>query len=97
MDWPLDVLIQHQGLNILTDLIFGGCQPIPIGGIERAQSAVPNIENLPAIDFVLISHSHYDHLDLPSLRTLGGKVQFWVQRIRLTGGFSPGFIQCSFA
>jgi Predicted Zn-dependent hydrolases of the beta-lactamase fold len=71
-------LVQHQGLNILTDPIFGDCQPIPLGGMRRAQSPVPSIENLPAIDFVFISHSHYDHLDLPSLRALGGKVQFWV-------------------
>ena len=52
-------LVQHQGLNILTDPIFGDCQPIPLGGMRRAQSPVPSIENLPAIDFVFISHSHY--------------------------------------
>jgi hypothetical protein len=71
-------LIQHQGLNILTDPIFGNCQPISFGGMKRANPPVPDIGNLPQIDFVLISHSHYDHLDLPSIRVLSGKVEFWV-------------------
>ena len=71
-------LIQHRGLNILTDPIFGNCQPISLGGMRRAKPPVPNIDNIPAIDFVLISHSHYDHLDLPSVRALNGHVEFWV-------------------
>src|SRR5665213_2106595 len=45
-------LIQHQGLNILTDPIFGDCQPISFGGMKRAKPPVPDIDTLPAIDFV---------------------------------------------
>jgi len=71
-------LVQHQGLNILTDPIFGNCQPFWLGGIRRAKPPIPKIDNLPAINFVLISHSHYDHLDLPSVRALGSQVEFCV-------------------
>ncbi len=71
-------LVQHRGLNILTDPIFGHCQPFWVGGIKRAKPPMPAIDNLPAIDCVLISHSHYDHLDLPSVRALGDHVEYWV-------------------
>ena len=56
-------LVQMGGFNILTDPIFGS-----IGGLYKRQ-AKPGIQinNLPAIDAVVISHTHRDHLDVPSL------------------------------
>jgi N-acyl-phosphatidylethanolamine-hydrolysing phospholipase D len=79
-------LIQHQGLNILTDPIFGDCQPIPVGRLRRSTAPGIRFEDLPAIDHVLISHSHYDHLDAPTIRALGNKVRYWVPE-----GLSPWF------
>jgi N-acyl-phosphatidylethanolamine-hydrolysing phospholipase D len=71
-------LIQHQGLNILTDPIFGDCQPVPIGRMRRSTAPGMRFEDLPVIHHVLISHSHYDHLDAPTIRALGNKVRYWV-------------------
>jgi N-acyl-phosphatidylethanolamine-hydrolysing phospholipase D len=71
-------LIQHQGLNILTDPIFGDCQPVPIGRMRRSTAPGIRFEDLPAIDHVLISHSHYDHLDAPTIRAFGNRVRYWV-------------------
>jgi N-acyl-phosphatidylethanolamine-hydrolysing phospholipase D len=76
-------LIQHQGLNILTDPIFGDCQPVPVGRMRRTTAPGIRFEDLPPIHHVLISHSHYDHLDAPTIRALeirsqGNGIRYWV-------------------
>jgi N-acyl-phosphatidylethanolamine-hydrolysing phospholipase D len=71
-------LLQHQGRNILTDPIFGNCAPFPIGGLRRAAPPGMSLDSLPPIHDVLISHSHYDHLDASTVRALGREVCYWV-------------------
>jgi N-acyl-phosphatidylethanolamine-hydrolysing phospholipase D len=71
-------LIQHHGLNILTDPIFGDCGPLPIGALRRVTAPGISLDGLPKIHHVLISHSHYDHLDAPTIRALGDGVHYWV-------------------
>jgi N-acyl-phosphatidylethanolamine-hydrolysing phospholipase D len=71
-------LLQFRGMNILTDPIFGNCQPIPLGKMRRVTPAGIRLVDLPKIDHVLISHSHYDHLDAPTVKALGPDVQYWV-------------------
>jgi L-ascorbate metabolism protein UlaG (beta-lactamase superfamily) len=65
------VLIQTEGLNILTDPI-GSERASPFGfiGPRRVREPGVRFEDLPRIDLVLVSHNHYDHLDLPTLRRL---------------------------
>ena len=71
-------LLQLGGRNFLTDPHFGShCSPLPIPGFRRKTSPGIAIEQLPRIDAILLSHCHYDHLDLPSLRKVApGKVIF---------------------
>ncbi len=67
-------LIQMDGLNILTDPIWSErCSPLSWAGPRRRQEAGIRFEDLPPIDAVLISHNHYDHFDLPTLRRLAEK------------------------
>ncbi len=71
------VLINFQGINILTDPVLFpriGAQSLmgTVGPIRRQASALKAHE-LPGIDLVLLSHAHLDHLDFPSLRALPGK------------------------
>lgn len=67
-------LIQMDGLNILTDPIWSvRCSPVSWAGPKRHQPPGLRFEDLPPIDAVLVSHNHYDHLDLPTLRDLAGK------------------------
>jgi len=61
------VLVEIDGLRVLTDPVLRS----RVGPLRR-QHPVPDIDGL-AIDAVLISHLHHDHLDLPSLRSLTGK------------------------
>jgi L-ascorbate metabolism protein UlaG (beta-lactamase superfamily) len=65
------VLIQTQGLNILTDPIWSErASPFSFAGPFRVREPGVRFEDLPPIDLVLVSHNHYDHLDLPTLRRL---------------------------
>jgi L-ascorbate metabolism protein UlaG (beta-lactamase superfamily) len=64
-------LIQMGGLNILTDPHFSErASPVQFAGPKRFQAPGLQIEQLPRIDAVVISHNHYDHLDLNSVRAL---------------------------
>lgn len=65
------VLIQVDGLNILTDPIWSErASPVGFAGPQRYTPPGIAFEDLPNIHVVLISHDHYDHLDLPTLRRL---------------------------
>lgn len=65
------VLVQTPSFNILTDPIYSErCSPLPWFGPKRVRSPGIAFEQLPHIDVVLISHNHYDHLDLRTLKRL---------------------------
>lgn len=64
-------LIQHAGLNILTDAQFSDrASPVSWAGPIRVVAPGISIDNLPEIDAVVISHDHYDSLDLDSVKKL---------------------------
>ncbi len=66
-------LIQVDGVNILTDPIYSKrASPFDWAGPKRMRLPGIRFEDLPRIDLVLISHNHYDHLDIQTLRTLFG-------------------------
>ena len=75
------VLLQQSGLHILTDPIWSE-RATPVKGIGPRRRRAPGVlwEDLPRIDIVLLSHNHYDHLDLPTLRRIAarGQAQFVV-------------------
>lgn len=65
------VLVQTQGLNILTDPIWSErASPFSFAGPKRVRAPGVRFEDLPKIDLVLVSHNHYDHMDLPTLKRL---------------------------
>jgi N-acyl-phosphatidylethanolamine-hydrolysing phospholipase D len=77
------LLLQLGGLNILTDPQFSErASPISFSGPARHQPPGVALNELPHIDAVVISHSHYDHLDLASVRALyaqaGGPPMFFL-------------------
>ncbi|WP_019090793.1 MBL fold metallo-hydrolase [Komagataeibacter europaeus] len=58
-------------LSILTDPIFSlRCSPFSFMGPRRVRAPGRALADLPRIDVVLVSHAHYDHMDLPTLRAL---------------------------
>jgi L-ascorbate metabolism protein UlaG (beta-lactamase superfamily) len=70
------VLIQQTGSNILTDPIWSKrASPLTWIGPRRRRMPGVRFEDLPRIDIVLLSHNHYDHLDLMTLRLLADRRQ----------------------
>lgn len=67
-------LIQLGGLNIITDPVWSSQMAFQ----KRLTPPGIPIEDVPPIDVVLISHSHYDHLSVNSLRRLVGPRQLLV-------------------
>ncbi len=83
------VLLQMDSLNILTDPVWSA----KVGlegqfGVRRHRPPGIPFDSLPRIDIVLISHDHYDHMDLPSLRRLQ---QRYHPRV-ITGLGNPGYL-----
>src|SRR6476469_6587701 len=83
------VLIQMYSLNILTDPVWSP----KVGfegqlGVRRHRPPGIPFDSLPRIDIVLISHDHYDHMDLPSLLRLQRRYH---PRI-ITGLGNPGYL-----
>ena len=65
------ILLNYKNLTVLTDPQFSNrASPLFFGGPKRVTPTPFEIEDLPNIDIVLISHNHYDHLDRSSIRDL---------------------------
>jgi L-ascorbate metabolism protein UlaG (beta-lactamase superfamily) len=65
------LLVQVDGVNLLTDPQWSErASPWSFAGPSRVMPPGLRFEDLPPIDVVLISHDHYDHLDLPTVRRL---------------------------
>jgi L-ascorbate metabolism protein UlaG (beta-lactamase superfamily) len=64
-------LIQVDGMNILTDPVWSErASPFSWAGPRRMRPPGIRMEDLPKIDVLLISHNHYDHLDIASVKKI---------------------------
>lgn len=64
-------LVQFDSLTFLTDPVFSDrCAPLQWIGPKRYRPVPCSVKELPHIDFVVISHNHYDHLDYNSVIAL---------------------------
>jgi N-acyl-phosphatidylethanolamine-hydrolysing phospholipase D len=65
------VLLQLGALNVLTDPVFSQrAFPVQWLGPRRVMDPALPLDALPPLDVVLLSHSHYDHLDRPAVKRL---------------------------
>jgi L-ascorbate metabolism protein UlaG (beta-lactamase superfamily) len=67
------VLAEIDGQRVLFDPVWGErCSPFPFAGPRRLHPAPLPLAALGPVDVVVISHDHYDHLDLPTIKALAG-------------------------
>lgn len=76
------VLIRHAGMTVITDPHLSlRAFPVQWAGPNRKVRSPARVEDLPAIDVVMISHNHYDHMDYGTLMDIAArnpKAQFLV-------------------
>ena len=87
------MLVRLDGVTFLTDPIFSErASPVAFAGPLRAVEPGVPLDELPPVDFAVISHDHYDHTDLPTIRVLAARgVRFVVplglgELVREAGG-----------
>lgn len=69
-------LLQIEGKNVLLDPVFSNYSlPVPFIGPKRFSKLPIDIENMPSIDVLAISHDHYDHLDSQTIKQIDEKVK----------------------
>ncbi|WP_413943576.1 MBL fold metallo-hydrolase [Bdellovibrio sp. HCB-162] len=66
-------LLNFSGKIILVDPVFSGSASPVSFMVQRFQAPVLKLEELPKIDLILISHDHYDHLDMETMKFFAKK------------------------
>ncbi|HEY2806568.1 MAG TPA: MBL fold metallo-hydrolase, partial [Gemmatimonadales bacterium] len=67
-------LIQTPAGNVLTDPVWSRrVSPVAFAGPKRHRAPGVKFEDLPSITLVLLSHNHYDHCDLATLRRIAAR------------------------
>ena len=95
-------LLQLNGVNIITDPVFSDKIGMSLGflgtfGPTAFHKPALEISQLPKIDYILISHNHYDHLDIPSIKQIvklyNSKIIFGKGNGRYVKNFTSNFTE----
>ena len=72
-------LVEIEGRRFLIDPVFGeSAAPSRAFGVRRFHAPPLALEDVPALDAVVLTHDHYDHLDYHAVRSLAGRVPLWI-------------------
>ena len=73
------MLLQMHDLNILVDPVFSDrSSPVSFAGNKRFSYPPIDVDELPEIDVVILSHDHYDHLDYKVIQSIDSKVAHYI-------------------
>jgi N-acyl-phosphatidylethanolamine-hydrolysing phospholipase D len=78
------MLTQWDGWNVLADPIFSErCSPFQWAGPKRLRPSPVHAADLPPVDVCVISHNHYDHLDLETVKEMNSHHQSLIWMVPL--------------
>ena len=67
--------LQIDGIKVLVDPVFSeNASPVPFTNLAFKGSNIYTAEDIPEIDYLLITHDHWDHLDYPTVMGLKNKI-----------------------
>ncbi len=73
------MLLEIDGARVLIDPVWGErVSPFPFFGPKRFFAPPLAIADLPPVDIIIISHDHYDHLDMPTVKLLAERDMRWI-------------------
>ncbi|SKB60570.1 L-ascorbate metabolism protein UlaG, beta-lactamase superfamily [Soonwooa buanensis] len=79
MVWAFVFFLQIDGVKILVDPVFSGnASPLPNSVKAYKGTDIYSVKDMPKIDYMLLSHDHYDHLDYQTVSQLQSKVKYVV-------------------
>src|ERR1700753_3588888 len=85
-------LLEIDGYRVLTDPVWSDrCSPSDVIGPSRMHPPPVPLEALPALDAIVISHDHYDHLDIDTILALA-RSQWAPFVVSLGGGGAPPLV-----
>lgn len=85
------VLLRMHGMNILFDPVFSKrSSPLSFIGPKRFTEPPIKVEDMPDIDIMIITHNHYDHLDINTIKKLDSRVKRYITPL----GVDETLIQC---
>ncbi|WP_163291972.1 MBL fold metallo-hydrolase [Desulfovibrio sp. JC022] len=71
------MILDIDGVRLLIDPVFGNASPVPFT-VNRFQPSPIAREELPEVDAVVISHDHYDHLEMSTIKYLAPKIKLFI-------------------
>ncbi len=71
------MVLDIDGIRLLIDPVFGNASPVPFT-VNRFQPSPIEREELPELDAVVISHDHYDHLEMSTIKFLAPRVKLFI-------------------
>ena len=73
------LLLEIDGRRVLVDPVWGErASPFSFLGPKRFYAPLLALDELPSLDAIVISHDHYDHLDVPTVKALGQRGVRWI-------------------
>lgn len=70
-------IVDIDGIRVMVDPVFGNASPVPFT-VNRFQDSPISRDDLPKLDAVLISHDHYDHLEMKTIKELIDRVPLFI-------------------
>ncbi|GAM24970.1 hypothetical protein SAMD00019534_081450 [Acytostelium subglobosum LB1] len=71
--------VQFAGVNFLTDPVWAErASPVSFAGPKRLRPVPCSLDDLPQLDFIILSHDHFDHLCIDTAKKIGNRAKWYI-------------------